>query len=91
MIDMNGRFPAFRSHLWGPAKPAEEVYMPSLQEYSQPFERAGFEMLRREHFCWVPHSAGRMLTAACRAMTPALNAVVPSRAMRSLVVVRKPA
>lgn len=90
MIDMNGRFPAFRSHLWGPAKPAEEVYMPSLQEYAQPFERAGFEVLRTEHFCWVPHSAGPVLTAVSRAFTPVLNAVVRSRAMRSLVVVRKP-
>jgi SAM-dependent methyltransferase len=90
MIDMNGRFPAFRSHLWGPAKPAEEIRMPSLQEYAQPFERAGFEMLRNEHFCWVPHSAGPMLTAVCRALTPVLNATIRSRAMRSLVVVRKP-
>jgi SAM-dependent methyltransferase len=90
MIDMNGRFPAFRSHLWGPPKPPEELYMPSLEDYAQPFERAGFEMLRKEHFCWVPHSAGPMLTAVCRALTPVLNATVRSRAMRSLVVVRKP-
>jgi SAM-dependent methyltransferase len=91
MIDMNGRFPAFRSHLFGPAKPAEELYMPSLEEYAQPFERAGFEMLRKEHFCWTPHSAGPMLTAVSRALTPLLNATIRSRAMRSLVVVRKPA
>ena len=91
MIDMNGRFPAFRSHLFGPAKPSEELHMPSLQEYAQPFERAGFEMLRKEHFCWVPHSAGPMLTAVTRALTPLLNATIRSRAMRSLVVVRKPA
>jgi SAM-dependent methyltransferase len=91
MIDMNGRFPAFRSHLFGPAKPSEELHMPSLQEYAEPFERAGFEMLRKGHFCWVPHSAGPMLTAVCRALTPVLNATIRSRAMRSLVVVRKPA
>ena len=90
MIDMNGRFPAFRSHLWGPAKPSEELYMPSLQDYAQPFERAGFELLRKEHFCWVPHSAGPMLTTVCRALSPVLNATIRSRAMRSLVVVRKP-
>ena len=91
MIDMNGRFPAFRSHLFGPPKPAEELHMPSLQEYSQPFERAGFEILRKEHFCWVPHSAGPTLTAVSRALTPLLNATIRSRAMRSLVMVRKPA
>ena len=91
MIDMNGRFPAFRSHLFGPAKPSEELHMPSLREYAEPFERAGFEMLRKGHFCWVPHSAGPMLTAVCRALTPVLNATIRSRAMRSLVVVRKPA
>lgn len=90
MIDMNDRFPLFRSHLKGTAANAEEAYLPSLQEYAAPFERAGFEMVKKGNFCWVPHSAGRALTVACRALTPVLNATVRNRAMRSLVVARKP-
>lgn len=90
MIDMNDRFPLFRSHLRGTAANAEEAYLPSLQEYAEPFERAGFEMINRGTFCWVPHSAGRVLTTACRVLTPMLDATFRSRAMRSLVIARNP-
>jgi hypothetical protein len=89
MIDMNDRFPLFRSRFNGTPANAEEAYLPSLEEYASPFERAGLQLTTKRHFCWVPHSAGPMLTAVCRAVTPVLNALVPTRAMRSLVVAGK--
>jgi SAM-dependent methyltransferase len=91
MIDMNDRFPLFRSHLKSTVERPEEAYLPSLEEYVVPFEAAGFEITTKDHFCWIPHSAGPALTAICRALTPILNATARSRAMRSLVVARKPA
>ena len=92
-IDMSDRFPAFRSAVKNRFRShkEEECYLPSLEEYSSPFANAGFEVLRREHFCWVPHSAGPFMCVVLRALTPVLNAVARSRAMRSLVVARKPA
>jgi SAM-dependent methyltransferase len=94
VIDMNDRFPAFRSALKnkvrGQSNREEECYLPSRKEYSAPFERTGFEVLRSEHFCWVPHSGGAFLTRVLCTLTPLLNAVARSRAMRSLVVARKP-
>jgi hypothetical protein len=68
----------------------EECYIPSLGEYAAPFEKTGFEMLRKEHFCWIPHSGGKFTCAILGGLTPILNTVARSRAMRSLVVVRKP-
>ena len=91
MIDMNDRFPLFRSHLKSTVETPEEAYLPSLDEYAAPFEGAGFEVLTKDNFCWVPHSAGPALTTICRALTPVLNATVRSRAMRSLVVAKRPA
>lgn len=94
VIDMNDRFPAFRSalknRLRGQKGNEEECYIPSLEEYTEPFSQAGFKVLRSEHFCWIPHSAGRFMTAALRFVTPVLNGVARSRAMRSLVVARRP-
>jgi SAM-dependent methyltransferase len=90
IIDMNDRFPLFRSHLKGTIESPEETYLPSLDEYGDPFERSGFEIKSKDHFCWVPHSAGPTLTRICRALTPILDATVRNRAMRSLVVARKP-
>jgi len=89
-IDMNDRFPLFRSRLKGNAPDVEEAYIPSLDQYASPFDLAGFELMAKRNFCWVPHSAGRALTAVFRVLTPVLNATVRSRAMRSLVVARKP-
>ena len=90
MIDMNRQFPAFRSKFRDrKTKPEAERYLPSLEEYTRPFSQAGLEILRKENFCWIPHSAGAGLTGVCRALTPILNAVAKSRAMRSLVVSRK--
>jgi SAM-dependent methyltransferase len=88
-IDMNDRFPAFRSKLKGAVEDPTECYIPSLEEYVAPFKNAGFEIVRKGHFCWIPHSAGRLLTFGCRLLGPLLSLVASSRAMRSLVVARK--
>jgi SAM-dependent methyltransferase len=95
VIDMNDRFPLFRSalknRLRGEEQKEEECHLPSLQEYAAPFNKTGFEMLRKEHFCWIPHSAGQLMTGVLRCLSPVLNTVARSRAMRSLVVSKKPA
>lgn len=94
VIDMNNRFPAFRSALKskfrGKKEREEECYLPSLEEYTAPFQQAGFEVLRSEHFCWIPHSAGRLMTGLLRPLSPVLTTIAGSRAMRSLVVAKKP-
>ena len=92
VIDMNNRFPLFRSDLKDRFRRQKEkqCYVPSLEEYTAPFVEAGFEVLRSEHFCWVPHSAGGLKCALFRGLSPLLNVVAKSRAMRSLVVSRKP-
>jgi len=94
VIDMNDRFPAFRSALKdkfrGDRRGKRECYLPSLEEYTAPFSKLGFRVLRTERFCWIPHSAGRFLTGLCRAFTPMLSNLDSSRAMRSLVVAQKP-
>jgi SAM-dependent methyltransferase len=89
-IDMNNRFPAFRSRLKGQEENQAECYLPSLDEYVSPFKTAGFEIVKKGNFCWIPHSAGRALTFCCRLGSPFLNFVARGRAMRSLVVARKP-
>jgi len=92
VIDMNNRFPLFRSDLRNRLrrKKEKQCYVPSLEEYAAPFVEEGFELLRREHFCWVPHSAGRFMAGVLRTLSPILNTVARSRAMRSLVVAKKP-
>ena len=91
IIDMNNRFPAFRSRLKGLDRNPVECYLPTLEEYAVPFMTAGFEIIRKQNFCWIPHSAGHALTLFYRFLSPFLNLVARSRAMRSLVVARKPA
>jgi SAM-dependent methyltransferase len=92
VIDMSDRFPAFRSRLKNSFRRVnkEEHYIPSLSEYAAPFEKLGCEMLRKEHFCWIPHSAGKPLCRVMHGLSPILGAIAPTRAMRSLVVVRRP-
>jgi SAM-dependent methyltransferase len=96
VIDMNDRFPAFRSALKNKLRGTdeqekkEECYLPSLEEYTAPFQQTGFHVSRSEHFCWIPHSAGRFMTRLLQALSPILGTVAGSRAMRSLVVARKP-
>lgn len=91
VIDMNNRFPVFRSAIRDRMhKKKEEYYLPSLNEYAAPFAQVGFEILRKEHFSWIPHSAGVGLARFARIASPFLDRCAKSRAMRSLVVVRKP-
>jgi 2-polyprenyl-3-methyl-5-hydroxy-6-metoxy-1,4-benzoquinol methylase len=90
VIDMNDKFPAFRSRFRDRlAKDARAYYLPSLEEYVRPFSSAGLKILKRDNFCWIPHSAGSGLTAVMRALTPVLNTIAPRRAMRSLVIAQK--
>jgi SAM-dependent methyltransferase len=90
IIDMNDRFPAFRSRFrnWA-IRHSAGSYLPSLEEYARPFETAEFEILRKDNFCWIPHSAGNSLTMLMRVVAPALNMVLRGHAMRSLVIARK--
>lgn len=93
MIDMNSRFPLFRSRLAGMLSRRSsdaECYLPSLVEYTEPFERAGFRIIETRNFCWVPHSATPLLVTACRALAPLLDLCCPSLAMRSLVITQRP-
>jgi len=92
VIDMNDRFPLFRSALKNRFRKSkeEECYLPSLEEYAAPFKKVGFDVLRQEHFCWIPHSAGTFMCGLLGRISPLLNMVANSRAMRSLVVSRKP-
>jgi SAM-dependent methyltransferase len=90
VIDMNDKFPAFRSRFRDcVTKGKDSCYLPSLDEYARPFASAGFEILRKDNFCWIPHSAGQSLTAIMRIMTPLLNCVGRRHSMRSLVISRK--
>jgi SAM-dependent methyltransferase len=92
MIDMNNRFPLFRTRLRDRlTRPKAQWYLPKLEEYAAPFAEVGFEVLEKKNFCWIPHSAGPSVLAVCKAFTPVLNSIVPSFAMRSLVISRKPA
>ena len=92
VIDMNGRFPLFRSDLKNRLRSIkeEECYVASLEEYAEPFIKAGFSLERKEHFCWIPHSSGRLLCGTMRVLSPVLSMLAPSRAMRALVVAWKP-
>lgn len=92
IIDMNNGYPFFMSELKNKLRTQkrDECYLPSLEEYLSPFREIGFEVLRNEHFCWVPHSSGPLMCYTFSWLSPILNLVARSRAMRSLVVARKP-
>jgi SAM-dependent methyltransferase len=91
VIDMNQKFPLFRSRFKDKRTlKKEDYYLPSLTEYSRPFEQAGYRLIRKENFCWIPHSAGPMLAGICRAASPVLDRLFPGHAMRCLVVAQNP-
>lgn len=91
MIDMNNKFPLFRSRLRDKmTKPSEQLVLPSVEEYKGPFERAGFSILEVRNFCWIPHSAKGLEFSICKSLNSFLDKVVPSFAMRTLVVGQKP-
>lgn len=95
IIDMNDRFPyglkPTRKEPGERGLPLRlgNAPLPSLSEYARPFRDAGFEVLREEHFCWIPHSARGARYRLARAASPLLDRLVPERAMRSLVVAAK--
>lgn len=91
IIDMNARFPFFRSKIRDRLKkPADERYLPSLDEYTHAFESAGFEIIAKRNFCWIPHSARGLTFTAGKVLVPILDRLVPNLAMRSLVIAQKP-
>jgi SAM-dependent methyltransferase len=90
MIDMNRGFPLFRSKLRMSVKDTSECYLPSLEEYAYPFAQVGFQLLEKDNFCWIPHSAGPMLVRLCKMLSPLLNLTVRKHAMRSLIIAKKP-
>jgi SAM-dependent methyltransferase len=91
MIDMNRRFPFFRSKLRGGSNtPRDQRYLPSLDEYATVFRKVGFEIETKKNFCWIPHSATPGMVAALRTLSPVLQSVCSPFAMRSLIVARKP-
>ena len=91
MIDMNRNFPFFRSKARDlVTRPREEYYLPSLAEYTRPFEEEGFEIVESRNFCWIPHSAGPGLLALSRTLSPILDRCCSRFAMRSLVIGQKP-
>ena len=92
VIDMNNRFPFFKSELKNRFRvhKREECYIPSLEEYAAPFRSVGLEVLRSEHFCWIPHSSGHFMFRLLNRLSPMLDVIARSRAMRSLVVLQKP-
>ena len=93
VMDMNDRFPFFRSALKNRLhkQKEEDCYLPSLEEYTAPFREARLDVIRSEQFCWVPHSSGQFMCYVLSGLSPFLNAIAKPRAMRSLVVLRKPA
>jgi SAM-dependent methyltransferase len=64
--------------------------LPTLREYAEPFRAAGFEVVRMENFCWIPHSANGLRFRLARAASPVLDRIARGHAMRSLVVARRP-
>ncbi len=89
-LTLNRESPAFRSRIRDRlAKGRNANSLPSLDEYARPFSSAGFEILKKENFCWIPHSAGPGSRPVMKALTPMLTALAPNRAMRSLVISRK--
>ncbi len=90
MIDMNDKFPFFRSK-WRKKKVENpiETYIPGLSEYARPFEAAGFKILERKNFCWIPHSSQPLMCNILKAATPVLQTCFSRYAMRSLVIAKK--
>ena len=93
MIDMNQRFPLFRSRVADLVRFRRdgESFLPSLADYTDPFSRAGFTIAQKRNFCWFPHSAGSTMVAVFRVLEPVLDACCSPYAMRSLVVAQRPA
>jgi len=90
MIDMNCKFPFFKSEfLKFKKKRTIQTWIPSLKEYTAPFRKANLDIIQSRNFCWIPHSASTSTLIAARILSPFLNFLVPDYAMRSLVIARK--
>jgi len=90
MIEMNHKFPLFRSRLRRDSVPKEQRYLPTMEQYAGVFRDAGFELKMVKNFCWIPHSARSTGAALLGAASPLLQTLFSSFATRSLVVGRKP-
>lgn len=91
IIDMNDRFPFYRSRLRDRlTKPKAEYYLPTLDEYVESFQSAGFEIIKKDNFCWIPHSSSGVSFELLKYLSPILDRLAPHRAMRSLVIAHKP-
>ncbi len=90
MIDMNDKFPFFRSK-WRKKKVENpiETYIPDLEGYTRPFEAAGFKIITRKNFCWIPHSSQPLMCSVLKVTSPLLQACFSRYAMRSLVIAKK--
>ncbi len=91
MIDMNKHFPLYRSRIrFMLTRSKERFYLPDLDEYASPFENAGFEIVEKRNFCWIPHSSCNLRFRLCRFINPYFDRIAPGFGMRSMVVARKP-
>jgi len=70
-------------------KEKDSYFLPTLDEYARPFVSSGFEILRKDTFCWVPHSVGQSMTTMLRFMSPLLNGIGRRYARKCLVISRK--
>lgn len=95
VVDMNDRFPyGMRPTRREPGEQGLPIHfgrawLPTLEGYAEPFASDGFDVLRQERFCWIPHSSTGLRFWLARAGGPVLDKLVPDHAMRSLVVARK--
>lgn len=94
IIDMNDRFPYGLRPTFGRNGGKSLVSfgtqkLPTLDEYARPLAEGGFEILRKDHFAWIPHSANGLRFRVARAASGVLDILVRDRAMRSLIIARK--
>ena len=64
--------------------------LPSLKEYVEPFQKVGFEILKKDIFCWIPHSSGKLRFTLTKTLAPLADKLIPNCAMRVLVIAKKP-
>lgn len=64
--------------------------LPTLEEYVEPFRNAGFKISREAIFSWIGHSSSMLRLSTTRALAPILDKILPTHAMRVLVIGIKP-
>jgi SAM-dependent methyltransferase len=100
MIDMNRGLQFRGSRIHGLCKRAgRRYYIPSLAQYSRPFQEAGFRIIcARTFFCFthlpfvmsLPGRLNTALLALCRRAKPMFDTCLSRFAKHSLVIARKP-